>query len=52
MQTFWVGDQIKTKLSYASDVTYQPPDYSKYDKICDKYNKQTRKTTNFKTKSP
>ena len=35
MSTFTVENQIKTKLSYNSDVTCQPPGHSKCDKIYD-----------------
>ena len=35
MSTFWVGDQIKAKLSYASDVTCQTQGHSKCAKFCD-----------------
>ena len=34
-KTFWVGDQIKPKLSCASDVTCQQTGNSKCEMICD-----------------
>ena len=52
MPTFTISDRINANLSYASDITCQPPGHSKCDKICDSDKKKKRKTTNFKTISP
>ena len=55
MPTFWVDDRIKTKpIEPRSDVTCQPLDHNKCDKICDmdSCKKQTRgKVLVFKQKA-
>ena len=35
MPTFGIGDEIKAKLSYTSEVKCQQLDHSKCNKICD-----------------